>query len=184
MRLAARASNDWIVRAVLSAAAVVGMGYLAIYWIGAALKPMRELGVSVECRRNVHMLARAFNLYADDYESRYPPTRVWEIAVGPYVQQRYRRCPALDERAAEAWGYAANADVCGVAREDVDRPEATALTYDTSRLVHSAADKVESLPKPGRHLTQGRDKTDRVRGNWVGYADGSARIALDRDTAR
>jgi len=184
MRLAERASRDWIVRAVVGAAVVVAVGYLVIYWLGAALKPIRELGISVECRRNVHMLARAMNLYADDYETRYPLRGNWEVAVDPYVHQRYRRCPAVSDRVPGVWGYAANAAILGAAAGDVDRPEATALVYDTSRLAHNVADRLASLPRPGRHLTRGRDRTDRVRGNWIGYADGSARIRLDQVATR
>ncbi len=184
MRLDERASRPWLLRAFAAAGVAVVLGYVVMWMLGRYLGPIRELGESVECRRNMHMLARAFNLYADDYESMYAPASQWETAIAPYVEPRYRRCPAWKDLQKDTWGYAMNRQVSAKSRDHIDRLEQTPVVFDSDTSQHNAAGSPSELPRPGRHVTRSRAKSGYARGNWIGYADGSARVKLDNPSPR
>ncbi len=179
MRLSDTADRKWLLRTVGVAVLAVAVVYVTMWAVGRALVPTRELAKSVDCRRNIHMLARASNLYADDYESHYMPTQDWELALEPYVEPRYRRCPSVADRPGDTWGYGMNRHAAEASRDLIDRLETTPLVFDSRVLKHNAVGELSDLPKPGRHLTRtGKDGT-LAQGNWIGYADGSARFELD-----
>lgn len=184
MRFDEKADARWFRRVILTAAVLVLFGYGVLWLVGLWLRPYREIDRSVRCRSNVHMISRGFALYSDDYEGRYMPAHQWELAVEPYVEPRYRACPVVEGNAAGATGYAANKAASGKDSSLIDRPEVFPLLFDSDRLERNAADSPDNLPKPGRHITRSRKEQRYPRGNWIGYADGSARIKLDAPADR
>lgn len=179
MRLDEKADARWTMRVVGMATLVVAVLYLVLAWVGHALRPLQALRDSVECRRNLHIITRAFGLYSDDYEARYPPAAQWQHGLVPYVEEKYRRCPACPSDDPAVWGYAMNKAASGADRELVERPEQLALSFDSDRIETNAHDDPGNLPRPGRHVIRRRGADTYTRGNWVGYADGSARFTPD-----
>lgn len=178
MRLTETASASWLRRAVATAALVVLVGYGVLWLAARAIRPYQEWSKSVECRRNVHILVRGFNMYADDYDGRYLPAERWEDCVEPYAPPKYRRCPSAAPDAAGA-GYAADLARSGAERIKLDDESMAALLYDSAQSVRNAAGRQQDMPVPGRHITRRRQERASVRGNWIGYADGSCRLKPD-----
>lgn len=175
------ATGRWLARTLCWAAAVCVVLYGAAYLSGRALAPTRQIGKTQVCVSNVRLLARAFALYADDHEDRYPPSVVWMDATGPYVvQERRFRCPAVEVEGAAAFGYAASAALDGSARADLDMPGETPLVYDSTLLGRNAADDGGSLPMPGRHVRRLARDGPWEPANVVAYADGRARLEWRR----
>jgi len=186
MRLDEKADTKWLARTVGTTVVVVAVIYMVLWWLGGALRPMHELRESVECQRNIHQLVRAFNVYADDYESLYPPATGWQLALDPYVQERCRRCPSVAATGTMLLGYdgyAMNEQASVADRGRIEEPQHVPLVFDSNRRQADPADGLDWLPRPGRHVI--RHQTNRVylRGNWIGYADGSARIRLDPEVS-
>lgn len=179
MGLAEPAGQQWIVRSVLSGALIVSILYGVVWLAGQAMRPYQAVSQSVACRQNVHMMVRGWNLYADDYDARYPPTGRWEMSVEPYVLSRHRRCPVLDHDAGGS-GYGADVAACGVERNKLTNEDTTPLVFDCAKIGHNVSATPDHMPVPGRHVARvGKDRRFR-RGNWVGYAGGGCRMALDR----
>lgn len=154
------------------------MGYGVLWMAGRALQPYREWNTSVECRRNIHYLVRGFNMYADDYDGRYMPAERWEDSLEPYAPPKYRRCPSVGPEAAGT-GYAADLARSGAERIKLENEGMASLLYDSAQMVRNASGRLEDLPVPGRHISRRRSERATVRGNWIGYADGSCRLQPD-----
>jgi hypothetical protein len=179
LRLAEQAGGRWMARAVASACVVVAVLYGVAWLVGYGTRPWREIGVGIECGRNMHAMVRGMNLYSDDFGGRYMRTEHWEDLVRPYVPVRYHRCPTVGETAASGSGYAANADLSGANRSRLARPESSVVLYDSARIGRNVADAVASLPSPGRHVARRAGEQGFVRANWIAYADGRSRRKTD-----
>ncbi len=175
------AGRRWIVKTVMSAAVIV-LVLSAVAWLtGRAIRPYQAVNESLQCRRNIHMLVRGWNLYADDYDGRYPSATTWETSSEPYVPTKYRRCPALagDVRGS---GYGAEAASCGRERAKLENEDTTPLVFDCVEVGRNVSAGLSDMPRPGRHVARfGEDRRLR-RGNWVGYAGGGSRLVPDAPT--
>lgn len=175
------ASIRWFARALCWGAAVVAVLSVAGYLVGRTLGPMRQIGHTQRCLSNVRLMARAFAMYADDYEDRYPPAAVWMDATLPYVvQERRFRCPAVVAEQVAGYGYAAEAALGGRARADVDALAEQRLLYDSTLLGRNATDDGASLPVPGRHVRRAAQDGPWEPANVIAYGDGSARLEWRR----
>ncbi len=181
MRLRENASAGWIVKAVAcGGCAVVGLWIIGLF-LGALFAPMRIIGQSATCQSNVFHLARAFRMYADDYEDHVPPTAGWMDRTFFFVnQERYLHCPAVGQTGEKEYGYAMNTKTGGKDRAQIDRPDETPIVYDSTDMARNAADPVSSLPRPGRHRTKSRKASPSMPGNMIGFVSGNARIVLDK----
>jgi len=177
MRLGDQASRRWLARTLAWSSVVLLVLYGAAYLAGKSLGPMRRIGQTQGCMSNVRLLARAFALYADDYEDRFPPASRWMDASGPYVVKEQRfRCPAVMEASGNAYGYAASRSLGGVMRAELEAPGETRLLYDSTLLGRNASDSAGSLPIPGRHVRRAGPNAPWRPANVVAYADGGARL--------
>lgn len=180
MRLGEKASSGWLLRALAGAGCGVVLFYLIGILLAGVLHPLRQIGQSVTCQSNLHLLTRAVRIYSVDYSERLPPADRWMDRIAAYnTQERRLHCPALSKPGEDRFGYAMNSTVAGKQQADFDAPEKTPLLYDSTNPTRSASDALTSLPKPGRHqMREGREGPMR-QGNNVGYLDGSARFLVD-----
>jgi hypothetical protein len=180
MRLNEHASDSWIWKAVGCAAVAIGGIYLLSYILGGLLTPLKSIGQSVACQSNIYPVTRAFRLYADDYEDRFPPAENWMDRTAFYTgDERRFHCPAVSKPGETRFGYGMNSKMGGVVRDKLVNPDQIPLIFDSTNLKRSAHDPFLSFPKPGRHITRPRKDNPSRRGNFVGYAGGNARIRLD-----
>jgi len=182
MRLGEEASSRWMVRAVALAVGAV----VAIYGVGllaaVVFLPYRAVGQSVACQSGLFRQVRAFRMYADDYDDRFPPHPGWMDRILFYLEtERRLHCPTVSRPGEPRYGYAMNTAASGRERGRIDDPDSTPLVYDSTDLRWSAADAFASLPHPGRHETRARRSAPSKRGNFVGYAGGNARFLPDAE---
>lgn len=180
MKLDEPANTGWLIRALgCGGCAVVtlyGLGLL----LGIVFGSFRNVHNSITCQTNIHFLARGFSVYVEDSDDRLPPSSGWVDRVNPYVTaERYFHCPAVSRAGEPQYGYAMNSLVSAGVRAKVARPDMAAMLFDSTNLSRSAADALQTLPKPGRHNTKAAKGHPAKPGNFIAYLDGSARIRLD-----
>ncbi|MCC6730703.1 MAG: hypothetical protein IT208_15325 [Chthonomonadales bacterium] len=182
MRVDEAASAGWLWRTVGCAALVVLGLWLLMWLLLSIMGPLRATAQSMRCQGNLHRLARGLAMYADDYGDRYPAASRWMDGVAPYVEEDRTRCPSRPESG--GYGYAMSTALAGRRKARVLEPEKAPLVYDSTRMGRSAADAFASLPKPGRHRARPARGKPARRGDWVAYADGSARFVATGAAAR
>lgn len=158
---------------------MVALWVLGLF-IGAAFVPLRMIGQSATCQSNVYRITRAQLVYAEDFDGRFSPAASWMDLTFPYVvEERRLHCPAVSRPGERTFGYAMNPALASKVRAKIEEPDLSPLHYDSVHLSRSAAAGIDSLPRPGRHVTRARKDSPSRRGNYVGYVGGNARIVLD-----
>ena len=174
------ANAAWFTRLVALSVVVVG----ALYGCNALLRPViaryQGLNRTAKCASNMHFLVRSCSVYSEDYDGCFPLATGWMDHIGPYATKpQWIRCPEVVERQPERVWLRAECGDRGAWTATVCRsPRRRPVAYDSQRLERSAVDRLESLPKPGRHESRTQSGQS-LRGNLVGYADGRARFIQD-----
>ena len=114
------------------------------------------------CISNSKSIAAGLSVYAADFDHHYPPASNWVVATDSYIKGReIYRCPASDSQ----FSYAMNEGVGAANIAQEKSPEYTVATFESTKGVINAHDKLHSFPRPGRH---GEKST-------VSYLDGHAK---------
>ncbi len=181
MRSTETASSSWLLRALscggCAVAALWGFGLL----VGSMMGPLRTLGQTAACGSNLLRVTRAFQMYADDYEDKYPLGASWMDATKPYLDRPDRlHCPSVSQGSDSRFGYAMNSDVSGKTRGKIADLEKTPLVFDSTNISANSADAFKSLPRPGRHRSRAAKGEPIRSGNNVGYASGKVHVRFDK----
>ena len=108
-----------------------------------------------DCPENLKSIYQAFERYVEDTGGL--PAAKWlddEELTSKILKNEWEHCPSVSNRKDDKYGYAFNIALAGKKVKSLKEiPDAanTPLLYDSTSLAKSAADKAESLPKPGRH---------------------------------
>src|SRR5437588_12216211 len=112
MKASDQASSSWTWKAVGCAACVVGLLYVLSVMLAGMLNPLREIRNAKTCQANLHILTRAFRMYADDYDDRLTPAEHWMDRTFFYVSaDRYLHCPNVSRPGEKAYGYSMNSTI-------------------------------------------------------------------------
>ncbi|MGC8669108.1 MAG: hypothetical protein ACP5VE_13415 [Chthonomonadales bacterium] len=178
MRLDEAATGSWLRTVAVAALCVVGVLAVVAYLLRGLLVPLRALGQSVVCAGNVFRLTRAFRMYSDDYDERFPPAPGWVDRTLFYTgDDRRYHCPVVSAPGEDRYGYAMNDSMSARFRSKVNDPDHAPIVYDSESLVRSAHDALTSLPYPGRHFVRAQKRAPLERGNFIGYVAGFAKFA-------
>lgn len=180
MRLDDAASGRWLRLAVVTAVCIVGFAAAASYLVRGILVPLRAVGQSVACASNVFRITRAFRMYSDDFDERFPPAEGWVDRTLFYTgDERRYHCPAVSVPGEDRYGYAMNDRLSQKFRSDISDPDHAPIVYDSGNLARSAHDALTSLPRPGRHYVRSQKRGPLKQGNFMGYAAGFAKFVPD-----
>ncbi len=138
----------------------VGVVFLAAFLFPAPYGNSKAAARGSACLSNLKWQGLALNVYASDYDERYPLRDVWMDATRLYTPVPTPRCFALP---LGSYGYAFNARLSGAQKPA--HTETVPLIYDSVDPIRNASDRVTSLPAKGRHAGK----------NSIAYADGHAR---------
>ena len=126
---------------------------------------------------NAGQLARALQMYAQDYDDHLPQASSWVTSTGRYIRTipasrtPALRCPSVPGTDPSAIGYAFNAELSGKSRASVGALALARLVYDTTSKAPNASDAVTTLPNPPRHA-QRQFRRASLPFNVIAYADG------------
>ncbi len=124
----------------------------------------REAARRTACLSNLKELATAQQLYANDYEGRFPIASRWGDLTRPYVRElRSYHCPSVPQG---QFGYAMNVHLSRQKMSALRNLAQIPLLYDSTNLAWNAHDPFTSLPNPPRHGQ---------KGNNIAFADGHAK---------
>lgn len=160
----------------IAVAMAVGCGAMLVLIavMAAVLMPVimqaREKARSTTCLSNLKIQGLALAMYTQDYDETLPRAKRWMDDLLPYIKDaRVFRCPSARRAGVEAYGYAYNSGVAAKRLADLGDPASTRAIYDSSNLARNAADRLTSLPRPGRHLV-----VHAARGNNFVFLNGRA----------
>lgn len=166
---------------------IVGVTVLALI-AAPALKRLREARLEVArgslCLTNIRQVDTGLQMYAQDYDTRFPIASSWMDSLVPYVDHSGTngktafRCPTVAKADPKGFGYAYNSGVSGAALAKIAAPESMPIVYDSSKLERNATDAVASLPVPARHRPR-RMRPNSPRVNMIGYVDGHVKAVPD-----
>lgn len=182
MSLNGTASSGWLLRTGGCVTAIVLVLYFIGLWLGRALAPMKAVGKSVTCQRNLMVLVRAEKMYAMDYEDRLPPAEGWMDRIDFFLDNKDKgrlTCPEVGPSGSGQYGYAMNGELSGKVQPKVEGLDRKPLLFDSPDLSRSAVSRGLALPNPGRHIGQSRQGRPLSRGNYVGLAGGGVRFVPD-----
>jgi hypothetical protein len=177
------ATSGWLLRTGGCVTAIVLLLYFVGLWFGRALGPIKTAGRSVQCQGNVRQLVRAEQMYAMDYDDHFSPAKEWMDRIDFFVDARPsdpRHCPEATRKDAQAYGYALNAYLGGLARSKIDQIDRVPLLFDSPDLGRSAVSKGVKLPAPGRHIGHEKKGERMSKGNYVGLAGGGVKFRADK----
>ena len=137
---------------------------------------MREHARGMASLSNLRQIGLALIMYAQSNGGRLPDADGWVDALLPqwadvkdksfHAEALFHDPTAPDE---EPWNYAFNRALSGVHTSDIKDPAATVMLFESTAGVKNAADKGQSLPRPGRHSG----------GDYFVFADGRAKWVAD-----
>lgn len=156
---------------VLAAVCVVGV--MAAIFFPSICACTKESSKVSHCMSNLKSLAYGHLMYAaEDSGERFASAETWMDAIGSYTKSTGQfQCPIVVQKRPRDYGYAFHSALSRRPLESVQKPEKAALVYDSTQGGRNAADRMESLPQPGRH-SGGR--------NVIAYADAHAKAEWDR----
>jgi hypothetical protein len=164
---------------------IFALGLVATPFLRRLKDTQREAGRTSICLTNVKQMAMGMQMYAQDYDDRFPLATSWMDGTVPYSEnggvkdKAVFQCPTVTAVQPNDFGYAYNSKLAGKPQSKITAPALTQLVYDSSKLQRNASDVVTSLPSPARHRTRGmRRNPGRV--NIMGYADGHAKAVSER----
>lgn len=163
MSTQSRQTPAWlIILLVVGGLCFLGMCVLLPAILFPVFSQAREAARKSGCMSNLRQLATAQEMYANDYEGRFPVASRWGDLTRPYVAnpQSYR-CPSVPR--GQGFGYAMNVRLSRQKANALQNPGQIPLLYDSSNLAWNAHDPVTSLPSPPRHARET---------NSVAFADG------------
>jgi len=135
-------------------------------WRSAAYPARRAAALS-----NVHQLALGALMYSNDFDDHLPHAGVWMDETLPYVANGTRpeifRSP--DHLGANEFGFAFRRTLSAKQTPDVDKPEVTAMIFDSIDTRWNANGGLELLPRPGRYQSY----------NVAAFVDGHVKAAGD-----
>ena len=137
---------------------------------------MREHARGMTSLSNLRQIGLALIMYAESNGGRLPDADGWVDALLPqwndvkdkgfHAEALFRDPTAPGE---ELWNYAFNHALSGVRLADLKDPSATVMVFESTAGIKNAADKGQSLPRPGRH----------TGGDYFVFADGHAKWVAD-----
>jgi hypothetical protein len=182
MSLNGTASSGWLLRTGGCVTAIVLLLYFVGLWLGRAFAPMKSVGNSVTCQKNLMVLVRAEKMYAMDYEDRLPPADGWMDRIDFFLDNKDKgrlTCPEVGPPRGPRYGYAMNGELSGKVQAKVEGLDRKPLLFDSPDLTRSAVSQGVTLPKPGRHIGQRSKGQSLKRGNYEGLAGGGVRFLPD-----
>jgi prepilin-type processing-associated H-X9-DG protein len=115
------------------------------------------------CEQQLKGLARAFNMYLEASDQRFPDPDRWLDQIRPYLPLTAElHCPADPDAGI---GYAMNRNLAGKQRSNITNHSITPLLFESALHIPNAADTGQSWAAPPRH----------PGGNHVLFVDGSVR---------
>ena len=174
--------------------AVLGAVTLAVLAsvLGPLLAQTRLAGENAICQRNLTQLSRALNMYADDWEDRYPPAAAWadliELNLSPEVHDPPGRdafwCPAGERSPGDAGGdYAFNSILDAYARFEVASESRSPLCFDSD--AGAAPDGSRNITDPlASFVVRHQDPRLPKPGGNIAYVDGRLRLVPAAPDAR
>jgi hypothetical protein len=171
--------------ACLPIIAIFALGLVATPFLRRLKDAQREAGRTSICLTNIKQMAQGMQMYAQDYDDRFPVASSWMDGAASYAEnggtkdKAIFQCPTVKVVQPNDFGYAFNSKLAGKPQSKITAQAVTQLVYDSSKLGRNASDAVTSLPSPARHRTRGmRRNPGRV--NIMGYADGHAKAVSEK----
>ncbi len=117
----------------------------------------RAAATTTSCRSNIRDIATAMQVYATDWDDRFPVANKWEAALTSHLRAGIPKCP----NATSARSYAMNALLSGVSLSSVNEAGMTPLIFECE----------SSSPSPsGGESMMKVWHSSRL---WIGFADSS-----------
>jgi prepilin-type processing-associated H-X9-DG protein len=114
------------------------------------------------CQWNMRQLSTALLMYEQDWDGYLPPLWSWQSGLPPYAKDpRIYQCPS--DKAGNS--YALNENLVGLRTEEIIRPEATLLFFESNLHLPNAEGLEHVVARPPRHFK---------RNNWA-FLDGHAK---------
>ncbi|BBO22948.1 MAG: hypothetical protein AMXMBFR19_01850 [Chthonomonadaceae bacterium] len=153
---------------------IVLLGVLGVAVLAPVFFSARKGAVSAVCLSNVRKLSAALVQYQLDNNESLPAGESWTLAVSPYLNDlKMLHCPALGSADSEPFGYALNESYAGRRLTPAEPLNNVPIVFESTVIEPNAVAPYRSKPTPGRHTTNSG------QGNFVGFADGSARFVKD-----
>jgi prepilin-type processing-associated H-X9-DG protein len=116
------------------------------------------------CMTNLHELAKAGLMYADDNDG-FLPVKGWNEPFHKYVPDDLTyACPVQRRLDPQSSGYALSSEVAGKERAKLEKQDTTVFFFDSQTTALGATAAPSDLARPGRHKNG--------RTNNVVYLDG------------
>ena len=123
---------------------------------------------------DVKELALSASMYAYDFDDHLPHAATWMDEVSGYVQngssQNMFHSPALS--GSDEFGFAFRRTLSAKQTPDIDRPDVTAMIFDSIDTRWNANGGLDLLPRPGRYESF----------NVAAFVDGNVKAARDGAT--
>jgi hypothetical protein len=131
--------------------------------LALALSGCEEKAIHYLCGDNVHAIAVAMGMYAEDHAGRLPNAGTWMDDIRPYlVNERVFRCPNDEPH---KYAYAMNSKLSGLELRKIPDRANTVLIFESDADRRNAADPMTSLSRRHRH------KLGKQWVNFVAYAN-------------
>jgi prepilin-type processing-associated H-X9-DG protein len=138
--------------------------------LGAAfvlLRPREELHEPTTCLSQTKQMALGLEMYAGDFDDRWPPAKAWMDLDDPYTKNpSIFHCPELPKT---EYGYAMSSHMSNGKQADDKDPQKTVLLFESSITERNAHTSLAGMTNPGRHHGA----------SMVAYADGHAKAIHD-----
>ena len=166
MSAQSRQTPAWlIILLVIGGLCFFGMCVLLPAILFPVFSQARERARQIACLSHLRQLATAQEMYANDYDGRFPAAARWGDLTRPYVaDSEAYRCPSVPQ--GQGFGYAMNVNLSRKKLYALPNLAQIPLLYDSSNLAWNAHDPVTSLPNPPRHQREV---------NNIAFADGHAK---------
>lgn len=117
--------------------------------LALALGGCEERAIHYLCGDNVHALAVAMGMYANDHAGRLPNAGTWMDDIRPYlVNERVFRCPQDEPH---KYAFAMNSKLSGLELRKIPDRANTVLIFESDADRRNAADPMTSLSRRHRH---------------------------------
>jgi hypothetical protein len=125
----------------------------------------RDSSKNAVCMINLRQSSEGMIQYTADHDDRFPPASHWMDLTRQYVDRDVFRCPVLQDKDPQAYGYAMDVRMSGKRQADVEILSRTPLLFESILTYRNAHGPFGGFPNPPRHGPTNR----------VAFADGSVR---------